>query len=147
MNDTFKNELDKIKAETPTKIKADPGSLLYGIIFIALGGFLFSLGAVGLGAVMILVGIIGVVAGAATFVWKSPKVKVIQAVDSFLMAILLVVLALSGGGGGDFFDNPLIGLGLAAFMLWAGYDDLKEYRQLAAVEAGKSPMDNQPSGS
>jgi ABC-type microcin C transport system permease subunit YejB len=146
MNDSFKEELEKIKAEAPTKVKADPGSLLYGIIFVALGGFLFSLGATGIGAAMVLVGAVGVIAGLATFVWKSPKVKIIQAIDSFLMAILLAVLAMTGGGGGDFFDNPLIGFGLAAFMLWAGYDDLKEYRQLSAVEAERSRIHSPQSG-
>lgn len=138
MNDAFKKELDTIKAETPTSVKADPGSLLYGIIFIGLGGLLLSFGSTGFGLLMIVVGGIGVVAGAATFFSKSPKVKVIQAIDSFLMALVLLGFALQGEGG-DFLDNPLIGLGLAAFMVWAGFDDLKEYRQLSAARNERTP--------
>jgi len=126
MNDSFKQELDAIKMDTPTSVKADPGSLLYGFIFIAIGVWLLDLGGSAIGLSMILVGSIGVLAGAATFVSESPKVKLIQAIDGILMALLLLAFVTR-----DSFNSPLVGLGLAGFMVWTGYDDLKEYRQLS----------------
>ena len=51
--------------------------------------------------------------------------------------MLFLFFTASGPGGGDFLDNPLVNLGLAAFLVWAGADDLKEYGTLSAVEAGQ----------
>jgi hypothetical protein len=138
MDDSFKKELDTIKAETPVSVRADPASLLYGIIFIVLGVLLLSFGGSALGLLMIVIGAVGVAAGAATFVSKSPKVKIVQAIDSFLMAILLLVLAMQGGGG--FLGNPLIGIALAGFMVWTGYADMKEYRQLRRAEMDRAGL-------
>jgi len=131
MKDSFKKELDAIKAEAPTSVKADLGSLLYGGIFIALGVWLLDLGVPVFGLLMIIVGGSGVLAGGATFVLKSPKVKVVQAVHSFLMALVLLGFAMRG----DFFLLPLAG-----FMVWAGYDDLKEYRQLSGAEKERTRL-------
>ena len=99
-NDSLKQELEEIKAETPIAVKADPISLLYGIIFVALGAWLVSLGGSALGFIMILVGVVGVIAGIATFVWKSPKVKLIQAIDGFAIALVLFGFAIQGEGEG-----------------------------------------------
>lgn len=137
MTDNFKTELDAIRAETPLKVRADPGGLLYGAMFVALGVWLLDLGAEGFGAVLILVGAIGVIAGVATFVSDSPGVKIVQAGDSFLMALVLGGLALSGADSAPF-ENPLIAFGMAAFMLWAGYDDLREYTQLREALAERA---------
>jgi hypothetical protein len=136
MSDSLKKELEAIKADTPTSVKADPVSLLYGGIFVALGVWLMDLGSEGFGLVMILVGAIGVLAGGATFVWKSPKVKVLQAIDSFLMALLFLGFMTQDGGDG-IFENPLVCLGVAAFMGWSGFDDLKEYWNLSKIDANR----------
>ena len=42
MTDTFKTELDTIRAATPLSVRADPGGLLDGVLFIALGVWLWS---------------------------------------------------------------------------------------------------------
>jgi hypothetical protein len=136
MNETFKDELESIKAETPTSVKADPASLLYGIIFVALGALLLALENVGFGLLFILVGGIGVAAGVATFVWKSPRVKVLQAVDSFLVALLFLAFMAAGGHG--ILQNPLVCLAIAAFMTWSGFGDLREYRRLKKVDAERA---------
>jgi hypothetical protein len=134
MDDSFKKELEAIKAEAPTRVKADPVSLFFGIIFVVLGFWMLDLGSKGFGWTMILVGGIGILAGGATFVWKSPRVKVFQAIDSFMMALLFLVFMTQDVGGG-ILENPLVCLGIAAFMVWSGLDDLKEYRSLSRVES------------
>jgi hypothetical protein len=133
MDDSFEKEVKAIKAETPISVKADPVSLLYGIVFVVLGGLLLNLGSVGFGLLLIVVGGIGVLAGGATFVWKSPTVKVLQAVDSFLIALLFLGFMKQGGDG--VFKNPVIALAIAAFMAWVGFSDLKEYRNLRKLAA------------
>ena len=126
MEDSFQKKLDNIKNEAPTTVKADPIALVYGAVFIGLGAWLIDLGNDGFGILMIIVGIVGILAGGLTFIWKSPKVKIIQAVDSFLIAIILLAFV-AGGDGEGIFKNPLLVVALSAFMIWAGYDDLKEY--------------------
>jgi fatty acid desaturase len=137
MDEAFKKELDAIKAETPISVKADPFSLLYGIFFVFIGVWLLGLGGVVLGLLMIIVGLIGVFAGAATFFWKSPKVKLIQAVDSFAIALLFLGFLMLGERS---FDSPLIPIALAGFMVWMGFSDLKEYRRLLEIEQGRTTI-------
>ena len=130
MSESFQKELDAIKSSAPTSVRADPTSLLYGVVFVGLGLWLVDLGDSAMGSAMIVVGALGVVAGGATFVSKSPKVKLLQAADGVLMALLLLGMSAQGGGT-ELMDNPLVGIGFAAFMLWAAYDDFKEYGQLS----------------
>jgi hypothetical protein len=137
MSDSFKKELDEIRAETPISVKADPISLVYGFIFVALGIWLTDLGSEGFGLLMILVGVIGVLAGGATFVWKSPKVKMLQAMDNFLMALLFLAFMTQDGDG--IFSNPIVCLGIAAYMAWAGFGSIKEYISLSKLEAERMP--------
>jgi fatty acid desaturase len=139
MDDSFKKGLEAIKAETPVSVKADPISLLYGIVFVVLGVWLFGLDSVVFGLLAIVVGLIGILGGAATFFWRSPKVKIIQAVDSFAIALLLLVFMIWGSGG-DFFDSPLPSLALGGFMVWVGFSDLKEYRRLREIQKGRTNM-------
>jgi hypothetical protein len=133
MNDSFKKELEDIKAATPTSVKSDPFSLLYGILFIVMGFVLISVDKKGFGILMILVGGIGVLAGGASFVWKSPKVKLFQAADSFVMA-LLFLLFLTMDRREGIIKSPIVCLGIAAFLAWVGYGNLKEYSTLKKLE-------------
>lgn len=134
MDDSFKKELDSIKAQTPISVKADPMFLVYGIVFIILGVWMIDAGAGVFGRALIVVGLIGVLGGAATFFWKSPKVKLIQAVDSFAIALLLSGLAIQGASR----DSPVMNLALSGFMVWVGFSDLKEYRRLRKIEEGRT---------
>jgi len=109
-------------------------------IFVGLGGWLMSLGSGGFGFMMIVVGAVGVLAGGATFVWKSPKVKLLQAVDDFLMAALFLLFLTQDGG--DIFGNPLICIGIAAFMVWSGFDALKEYNSLSKLQTLQNAKQN-----
>jgi len=137
MNDSLQKELDSVKSETPTAVGRDFPAIVYGGLFTFLGYWLTDVGATGFGVAMIALGLFGAATGLATFVSASPKVKVFQAIDNFALAVLFLFFTASGPGGGDFLDNPLVNLGLAAFLVWAGADDLKEYGTLSAVEAGQ----------
>jgi len=128
MNDSFKKGLDSIKAETPVSVKADPVFLLYGIIFVVLGFWMIDAGRTILGLFTIIVGLIGALGGCATFFWKSPKVKLIQAVDSFALAVLLAWFAIQDS------DSLLLNFAMAGFMVWVGFGELKEYRRLKQIE-------------
>jgi len=139
MEDSFRREFDEIKAQIPTTVKDDPQSLLYGGLFVFLGVWLVNLEARGLGIVMISVGVIGTLTGVATFVWKSPKVKVIQAINSFLALLLLVPLT-TRDRHGAIIGNPLVFLGLAGLMVWSGIHDISEYSRLRKIENERSQV-------
>lgn len=141
MDDSFKKEIDNIKAETPLKVSADPISIVYGLIFIGIGYWLTDLGSP-FGPFMLIVGVVGAVAGILTFTWNSPKVKIIQAIDSFLVALLFLAFLADDHA----FENPIIALAVAAFMVWAGYGDLKEYFKLNKAFQQKQQQQQPPAG-
>ncbi len=123
------DELNAIKSQIPVSVKFDLVALVYGCVFIGLGVFLINLRQQGMGVAMIVVGALGVLAGLATLFWKSPKVKIIQAVDSLLIAVLLFIFSASGD-----LDSPIIYVGLGVWMLWQTYDNFREYLMLTNLQ-------------
>lgn len=133
MNDSYKEGLESIKSEIPTSAKTDTIDLLYGIIFIALGIFMLYVGGTVLGFLLIVVGLVAVVTVVVSFFWKSPKVKVIQAIYCFLMALLFLVLAMLDLDR-NFLNSRFVLLAITGYMAWVGFVHLKEYRKLSDID-------------
>lgn len=126
MGDSFKDRLDAIRSEIPISAKTgDFMALAWGAVYLILGFFLET----EIGIFTVIVGVVGMATGSATFVWKSPKVKLIQAVNSFLISILLFLFAIR-----NIDHNPWLVFTGAIIMVWVSLDKVKEYRNLCQLQ-------------
>lgn len=149
MSDSYEREPDPTRTAGPKPVKVDPVGLLLGGVLIALGIPLLHLGHPAFGVLTIVVGGSGVLAGGAPLVSRSPKVKLLQVLDYFFMALFAFFLAMRAtvDGLSDGLFGILAWLAIAAFFVWAGHGDLKEYRQLrenarAGLQAGPPTGEN-----
>jgi hypothetical protein len=130
--DTFRKDQENYLAGKMKRKANDWFTLLYGFLFSFLGFWIYDLGEQGWGVGFIVLGIIGILTGIATFASSSPVVKIFEALDTFALAILIGAAALSGMAE-DLFDLDLpvwVYLLFSAFLLWSAYDSVKQYMQI-----------------
>ncbi len=130
--ESLKRDQIEFAAGKTKLIKGDFYTLLYGVIFIVLGVVLLQAEEMFFGYIMSILGVVGLIAGAASFVFKSPYVKLLEAADTFMLAVVLVAFGLTGTKM-DLFEldiPPYLLYLAAAFFIWSAYDDIKEFLRI-----------------
>jgi hypothetical protein len=130
--DSLKRDQNDFAKGKTKLIKGNLYTLLYGVIFIVLGVFLLQAEEMLFGYLMSILGVVGLIAGAASFVFKSPHVKLLEAADTFMLAVVLVAFGLTGTKM-DLFEvdiPPYLLYLAAAFFVWSAYDDIREFLRI-----------------
>ena len=141
VDESLASTIGSIKAEIPKSAGPDIFALVFGIVFVVMGVWLVDLGGTIFGPLFVIVGGVSVLTGCATIVWKSAKVKLVQAVNSFAMTCFLVGMQIRGGQKQGLFSSPLLFLGLVAGLGWLIFSYLQDYSRLSKLEQ-ESPDGN-----
>jgi hypothetical protein len=142
--ESLKKDQEDFRVGKTKLIKSDFSTLLYGVIFAALGYWLLTLGDNILSFVLMFLGGVGIVVGIATLVSRSPVVKLLEALDTLALAVALFVMGITGYSL-DVFDIEIpfyIILAACAFFLWSAYDSFKEYIHLKNMVQKARSMSN-----
>ena len=132
MKDSQKQTLDSA-AVIPCEETGFQRAILGGVFFLLMGIATTYCGGGWIGILTIVVGVTGVLAGAASKFWKSPRLKLLLAIDTLAMGFLCLGFTI------DNFNEDMSGrtlrvgvllLGGAVVLCWIGFDDLKKYRNL-----------------
>lgn len=106
---------------------------LWGILMIVYGVILLNPDSDKpfLGIILLVVGAISIIIAIISRVSKSPKVKIIQAIEEFILAGLLLLFLFLGDSA---FDQPWINIVFAGLMIFFGVKNLIKYSEFKKNE-------------
>lgn len=139
-------ELQDIETtEERLKPKPEFTQVLYGMIFAFYGVWLVSLDSIGFGVLLTSVATLKLGVAFAFLFTESPRIRLIQAVDSLAIAIALLLGALANDfRGSDYLSHPVVLVVLAIFMVGAALGGLMDYRDLQNVRSRRARSPSKP---